>query len=83
MARQEINLFIVENKDGRNEQFLPLFTAMNKAGYGKLLDKRYYIINSNMQVQQTEKATISFSAIQNMATMKGFNYVMYYLHEKV
>ena len=41
-------------------------------GYG-------YIINSNMQVQQTDKSTTTFSVIQNIATMKRFSYVMYYL----
>lgn len=79
MGAQVPNIFVVDNKDGRNEQFLPLFTAMNKAGYGKLKDKNHYIIHTNMQVQQTDKATTTFSIIQNVAGMKGFNYVMYYL----
>ena len=79
MVAQVPNIFVVDNKNGRNEQFLPLFTAMNKAGYGKLEDKKYYIINSTMQVQQNSEATLAFAMIQNAAIMKGFNYVMYYL----
>ena len=79
MARQEINLFIVENKDGRNEQFLPLFFAMNKKGYGKLVDKQYYIIGSNMNVQQNSKETTTFALTQQNALIKGFNHVMYCL----
>ena len=79
MDRVAINLFVVENKNGRNEQFLPLFFAMNKKGYGKLVDKQYYIIGSNMNVQQNSKETITFALIQQNALMKGFNHVMYYL----
>ena len=36
MVAQVSNIFVVDNKNGRNEQFLPLFTAMKNAGYGKL-----------------------------------------------
>jgi len=72
------SIFVVDNKNGRNEQFLPLFTAMKNAGYGKL-ENNYYIINSTMQVQQNSEATLAFAMIQNAAIMKGFNYVMYYL----
>ena len=36
------NIFVVDNKNGRNKQFLPLFTAMKNAGYGKL-ENNYYI----------------------------------------
>ena len=70
------NIFVVDNKNGRNKQFLPLFTAMKNAGYGKL-ENNYYIINSTMQVQQNSEATLAFAMIQNAAIMKGFNYVMY------
>ena len=72
------SIFVVDNKNGRNKQFLPLFTAMKNAGYGKL-ENNYYIINSTMQVQQNSEATLAFAMIQNAAIMKGFNYVMYYL----
>lgn len=79
MVQQGINLFVVENKNGRNEQFLPLFNAMNKEGYGKLLENRYYIINSGMNVRQNSKETVTFALIQQQAIIRGFNYVMYYL----
>jgi hypothetical protein len=79
MARQEINLFIVENKDGRNEQFLPLFSAMNNSGFGKFVDKQYYIIASNMNANQNSKVTTTFALIQQAAMLKGFNHVMYCL----
>ena len=78
MVAQAPNIFVVDNKNGRNKQFLPLFTAMKNAGYGKL-ENNYYIINSTMQVQQNSEATLAFAMIQNAAIMKGFNYVMYYL----
>jgi len=78
MVQQVPNIFVVDNKDGRNEQFLPLFTAMDKAGYGKF-EKNYFIINSNMQVQQNSKTTTTFGLIQNQAIRRGFSYVMYYI----
>ena len=70
MDRVAINLFVVENKNGRNEQFLPLFSAMNK---------QYYIIGSNMNVQQNSKETTTFALTQQNALIKGFNHVMYCL----
>ena len=79
MGQQGINLFVVENKNGRNEQFLPLFSAMNNAGYGKLVDKKYYIISSSMNVQQNSKETIAFTMIHQQAIMRGLNHVMYCL----
>lgn len=79
MVQQGISLFIIDNKNGRNEQFLPLFIAMNRAGYGKLLENKYYIINSGMNVQQNSKETITFALLQQFAIMKGFNHVMYCL----
>ena len=75
----QVNILVIENKNGRNEQFLPLFNAMNKEGYGKLLENRYYIINSGMNVRQNSKETVTFALIQQQAIIKGFNYVMYYL----
>ena len=78
MVAQAPNIFVVDNKDGRNEQFLPLFTAMKNAGYGKL-EKNYFIINSGMRVQQDNKTMLTFALIQNEAIRRGFSYVMYYL----
>lgn len=82
MDQRGISILVIDNKNGRNEQFLPLFNAMNKEGYGKLLENRYYIINSGMNVRQNSKETVTFALIQQQAIIKGFNYVMYYLHEK-
>lgn len=76
------NILVIENKNGRNEQFLPLFSAMGKEGYGKLLNKQYYIVSSGMNVRQNSKETVTFALIQQQAIIRGFNYVMYYLHEK-
>ena len=78
VAQAPKSILVVDNKNGRNEQFLPLFTAMNKAGYGKLNDK-HYIINSTMQIQQNSESNMAFSLIQHIATTRGFNYVMYNL----
>jgi len=83
MVQQGNSMLIIDNRNGRNEQFLPLFNAMNNAGYGKLLDKRYYIIGSGMNVRQDSETNIIFAYIQQNAILKGFNYVIYYLHEKV
>lgn len=79
MVQRGTNILVIDNKSGRNEQFLPLFNAMNKEGYGKLLENRYYIINSGMNVRQNSKETVTFALIQQQAIIKGFNYVMYYL----
>ena len=79
MVQQGTSILVIDNKNGRNEQFLPLFNAMNKEGYGKLLDRRYYIISSGMNVRQNSKETVTFALIQQQAIVKGFNYVMYYL----
>lgn len=79
MDQRGISILVIDNKNGRNEQFLPLFNAMNKEGYGKLLENRYYIINSGMNVRQNSKETVTFALIQQQAIIKGFNYVMYYL----
>ena len=76
------NMLVIDNKNGRNEQFLPLFSTMNSNGFGKLLDKRYYIIHSSMQVHHDNDSNTVFSLIQQQAIIRGFNYVMYYLHEK-
>lgn len=79
MVQRGISILVIDNKNGRNEQFLPLFNAMNKEGYGKLLENRYYIINSGMNVRQNSKETVTFALIQQQAIIRGFNYVMYYL----
>ena len=79
MYQRGTSILVIDNKNGRNEQFLPLFNAMNKEGYGKLLENRYYIINSGMNVRQNSKETVTFALIQQQAIIRGFNYVTYYL----
>jgi hypothetical protein len=52
---------------------------MNNSGFGKLVDKQYYIIASNMNANQNSKVTTTFALIQQAAMLKGFNHVMYCL----
>lgn len=72
------SIFVIDNREGRNEQFLPLFSHLKDSGQGKL-EKNYYIVNSNIYMNQRDKISILFSSIQNQAMKRGFNMVMYYL----
>jgi len=79
MVQQVPKIFVIDNRENRNERFLPIFTALKDSGQGKL-EKNYFLVTSQLYVQQSDSISTVFSSIQSAAMMKGFSYVMYYLN---
>lgn len=77
-AVQGASIFVIDNREGRNEQFLPLFSHLYKSGQGKL-EKNYYLVNSNVYMTNGDNISMLFTHIQNQAMRRGFNITMYYL----
>lgn len=78
MVAPVANIFVIDNREGRNEQFLPLFSHLYKSGQGKL-EKNYYLVNSNVYMTNGDNISMLFTHIQNQAMRRGFNITMYYL----
>jgi len=70
-------ILIVDNKNGRNEQFLPLFVSLNVNGIGKLVENKHYIIDSDRMFAENDVKITIFNRIQQVSQLKGFSYVMY------
>lgn len=71
----------IENIEGRNEQFLPLFLEMKNRNIGKLIENEYFIIDANFNINPVDKVSKLFFAIQSLAFNNNYKYVMYKLNE--
>lgn len=74
----KIDINIIDNKEGRNEIFLPLFISMSKQGYGKLLENWYFCINTNLQLGEIKsKEELIFTNLQKYSAIKGIETNMF------
>lgn len=68
-------IIIIDNREGRNEQFLPIFNLLSKQ-YG-VLTKNYFIIQSKYNFNVSDDIGILFNSIQHISSINGFTDVMY------
>lgn len=82
----KIDIKIIDNKEGRNEIFLPLFMSMNQQGYGKLVENEYFCIKTSLQLNETRsKEELIFTNLQQHSAMNGIETNMFIIrkNEKV
>ena len=68
---------IITNEGGRVNQLLPLFIALNRQGFGKLVENWYFCISSDIYSNGDRKEEILFSSLQKISLNRGFGVTMY------
>lgn len=74
-----ITIYQITNEEGRNEQFLPIFSFFSQNNLGKLIDNQYFIIESSKNVNPNDKISHLFHFLQLKLNRDGIHYVMYLL----
>lgn len=78
----KIDINIIENKEGRNERFLPLFTSMSRQNFGKLIENDYYCINTKLQLTHTNnQEELIFNTIQMNSANRGIETNMFIIRK--
>lgn len=80
MDRIDIN--IIDNREGRNEQFLSMFNSMNKQNIGKMEEGKYYCIDTKLILNQFRNDTeMLFTRIQQSSIHRGIPINMFILRK--
>jgi len=79
----KIDINIIENKEGRNDKLLPLFTSMSKQNYGKLVENAYYCVNTTLQLTHTNnEEEFLFNTIQMNSVNRGIETNMFIIRKE-
>lgn len=81
MDRIDIN--IIDNRNGRNEQFIPIFNSMSKQNIGKMEEGKYFCIETKLMLNQFKNDTeILFTLIQQSSIHRGIPINMFILRKE-
>jgi hypothetical protein len=79
----KIDINIIDNREGRNEQFLPLFNSMTKQNFGKMEEGKYYCIDTRLVLNQfRNNIEMLFTRIQQSSIHRGIPINMFILRKE-
>lgn len=79
----KIDIKIIDNREGRNEQFLPMFNSMNKQNIGRMEEGKYYCIDTKLILNQfRNNAEMLFTRIQQSSLHRGITINMFILRKE-
>lgn len=73
-------IYQITNENGRNKQFLPIFSFFSSSNLGKMVNNQYFIIESNRNVNPEDSTSYLFHFLQLKLNREGVQYVMYLLN---
>jgi len=76
------DILIINNQEGRNGKFLPLFNSLIQRNVGKLMENWYYCVSTDVFVNVQSEEGILFTALQRHSYNRGIKYNLYIIKEE-
>lgn len=78
----QIHINIIDNKNNRLNSLISLFTNIYDNGAGKLVEDKYFIIETDkILTQDKDKESMTFNILQRESNRKGILFNMFIIKE--